>query len=214
MKKTQVLEHIAHNRVFSVIRDDAKFAPYDVARALIDGGLTTIELSMDIPNVVEIIEELTKEENVLIGACSVITAQQVQQAIQAGAQFIDTPVMEMSVIKFSKGDMKVPLIIGASTANEAYQSWKLNTLYTKIFPTKAMGGVKYIAYMMKIMPFLRLIASSGISVKDFTEYLEVGASAVGLGRKLYGDASTLAEITTRAKIVRTKLEEYLDKENS
>ncbi len=209
MTKEQVLEHINKNRVFSVIRDDGTFAPYDVARALIDGGLTTIEISMDIPNAIEIIEKL-QPENILLGACSVITAQQVQQAIQAGAQFIDTPVMEMSVIKFSKGDAKVPLIIGASTANEAYESWKLNTLYTKIFPTKAMGGVKYIAYMMRIMPFLRLIASSGISTKDFTEYLEVGAVAVGLGRKLYADAANFQEITMRAKAVKTKLEIYLE----
>ncbi len=213
MTKEKVLEHISRNRVFSVIRDDGDFAPYDVARALIDGGLTTIEISMDIPNSIEIIEKL-QPENILLGACSVITAQQVQAAIKAGAQFIDTPVMEMSVIKFSKGDMKVPLIIGASTANEAYQSWKLNTLYTKIFPTKAMGGVKYIAYMMKIMPFLRLIASSGISMKDFTEYLEVGASAVGLGRKIYTHADSLKEITDRAKAVRQRLEEFLDKQNS
>ena len=209
MIKEQVLGHISKNRVFSVIRDDGKFAPYDIARALIDGGLTTIEISMDIPNAVEIIEKLSTQD-VLVGACSVLTAQQVQQAIQAGALFIDTPVMEMSVVKFSKGDAKVPLIIGASTANEAYQSWKLNTLYTKIFPTKAMGGVKYIAYMMRIMPFLRLIASSGISMKDFTEYLDVGAAAVGLGRKLYGDASDLNEITSRAKSVKTKLVEYLE----
>jgi len=210
MIKEQVIEHINKNRVFSVIRDDGKFAPYDVARALIDGGLTTIEVSMDIPNAVEIIEKLSKED-VLVGACSVLTAQQVQQAIQAGALFIDTPVMEMSVVKFSKGDAKVPLIIGASTANEAYQSWKLNTLYTKIFPTKAMGGVKYIAYMMRIMPFLRLIASSGISMKDFTEYLDVGASAVGLGRKLYSDAADLKEITARATSVKSKLVEYLER---
>ena len=210
MLKEQVLGHINKNRVFSVIRDDGKFAPYDVARALIDGGLTTLEISMDIPNAVEIIEKLSIQD-VLVGACSVLTAQQVQQSIQAGALFIDTPVMEMSVVKFSKGDAKVPLIIGASTANEAYQSWKLNTLYTKIFPTKAMGGVKYIAYMMRIMPFLRLIASSGISMKDFTEYLDVGAAAVGLGRKLYGDASDLKEITSRARAVKSKLEEYLEK---
>ena len=209
MIKEQVLGHINKNRIFSVIRDDGKFAPYDIARALIDGGLTTLEISMDIPNAVEIIEKLSKED-VLVGACSVLTAQQVQMAIQAGALFIDTPVMEMSVVKFSKGDAKVPLIIGASTANEAYQSWKLNTLYTKIFPTKAMGGVKYIAYMMRIMPFLRLIASSGISMKDFTEYLDVGAAAVGLGRKLYGDAADLKEITARAKSVKSKLVEYLE----
>lgn len=209
MTKEQVLEHINKNRVFSIVRDDGPFAPYDVARALIDGGLTTIEVSMGIPNAIEIIEKL-QPENILLGACTVITAQQVQQAIQAGAQFIDTPVMEMSVIKFSKGDMKVPLIVGASTANEAYESWKLNTLFTKIFPTEAMGGVEYIAYIMKIMPFLRLIATTGISPENFTEYLDVGAFAVGLGRKLYADAENLGVITKRAKTVKAKLEDYLN----
>jgi len=210
MTKQKVLEHINKNRVFSVIRGGEKFAPYDIARALIDGGLTTVEISVDVPNSLEVLEKL-KTEDILLGACSIITAQQVQAAIRAGAQFIDTPVLEMSVIKFSKGDAQVPLIVGASTANEAYESWKLNTLYTKIFPTKEMGGVDYIAYMMHIMPFLRLIASSGITEEDFTKYLDAGAAAVGLGRSLYADAASLAEVTARAKSVRTKLTEYLNK---
>ena len=210
MTKQKVLEHIKKNRVFSVIRSGERFEPYDIARALIDGGLTTIELAIDVPNSIEIFEKL-KSEDILLGACSVITAQQVQDALQAGAQFIDTPVLEMSVIKFSKGDAQVPLIVGASTVNEAYESWKLNTLYTKIFPTKEMGGVNYIAYMMHIMPFLRIIASSGITEDDFTKYLDVGAAAVALGRSLYADATSLAEVTSRAKAVRGKLEEYLNK---
>ena len=210
MTKQKVLEHINKNRVFSVIRSGDKFAPYDIARALIDGGLTTIEVSVDIPDSIGIIEKL-KSEDILLGACSVITAQQVQTAIQAGAQFIDTPVLEMSVIKFSKGDAQVPLIIGASTLNEAYESWKLNTLYTKIFPTKEMGGVDYIGYIRHIMPFMRLIAGGGITEEDFTKYLDVGATAVALGRCLYEDASSLAEVTSRAKAVKTKLTEYLEK---
>ena len=210
MTKQKVLEHINRNRVFSLIRGWGKFAPYDIARALIDGGLTTIELSVDIPNSTEIFEKL-KSENILLGACSVITAQQVQKALQAGAQFIDSPVLEMSVIKFSKGDAQVPLITGASTVNEAYESWKLNTLYTKIFPTKEMGGVDYIAYIMHMMPFLRIVAGGGITEEDFTKYLDVGASAVSLGRCLYEDANSLAEITAKAKAVKKKLTDYLNK---
>lgn len=209
MTKKAVLDYISKNRVFSLIRNGEKFAPYDIARALIDGGLTSIEISMDIPNALEIIEKL-HHENILLGACSVITAQQVQNSIQAGAQFIDTPVQEMSVIRFSKGDAKVPLIVGATTANEAYQSWKLNALYTKIYPTKELGGVDHIAYMMHIMPFLRLIASSGITPNDFVDYLEAGAAAVCLGRTLYNDANTLSDITKLAKEVKGKLENYLE----
>jgi len=210
MTKKAVLDYISKNRVFSLIRNGEKFAPYDIARALIDGGLTSIEISMDIPNALEIIEKL-RAENILLGACSVITAQQVQNSIQAGAQFIDTPVQEMSVIRFSKGDAKVPLIVGATTANEAYQSWKLNALYTKIYPTKELGGVDHIAYMMHIMPFLRLIASSGITPSDLVEYLEAGAAAVCLGRTLYNDANNLSDITKLAKEVKTKLEVYFEK---
>jgi len=210
MTKDLVLKHIKKNKVFSLIRNECKFAPYDAARALIDGGLTTIELSMDIPNVTKVFEKL-KPENILLGACSVITAQQVQCAIQAGAQFIDTPVMEMSVIKYSKGDAKVPLIVGASTVNEAYESWKAHTLYTKIFPTKELGGADYIAYLMHIMPFLKLIASSGVTAEDFTDYFDAGAVAVGLGRNLYKDVSSLNEITLKAKAIRKKLDEYIEK---
>ena len=117
----------------------------------------------------------------------------------------------MSVIKYSKGDAQVPIIVGASTVNEDYESWKLHTLYTKIFPTKEMGGVDYISYMMHIMPFLRIVAGGGVTEDDFTKYLDAGATAVALGRCLYEDANTLAEVTSRAKDVRAKLDKYLEK---
>ena len=209
MNKQHVFEQIKHNKVFSVIRDYDRFKPYDIARALIDGGLTSLEISMDIPNAIEIIQKLNSE-NILLGACSVITAQQVQEALLAGAKFIDTPILEMSVIKFSKGDAQVPVIVGATTANEAYQNWKLNTLYTKIFPTAELGGVNYISYLVHIMPFLRLVASSGITMEDYTKYLDAGAIAVALGRCLYEEATCLSDITKNAKQVRESLNKYIE----
>ena len=87
---------------------------------------------------------------------------------------------------------------------------KLNALYTKIYPTKELGGVEHIAYMMHIMPFLRLIASSGITPDDFVYYLKAGAAAVCLGRTLYNDANTLSDVTKLAKEVKSKLENYLE----
>ncbi len=208
-KKQKLLEHINSNKVFSIIRSDEKFEPLKIAKALIEGGLTTIEISLDIPNAGDIISELSKENDILLGACSVITVQQASCAIKAGAMYIDTPVFDMSIVKFAKG-MGTPLIMGASTANEAYASWKLNSTLTKIFPTKAMGGVQYISDILRMLPFLTILASSGIEITDFVDYLKAGAAAVGIGKSLYADAKSYDDITNNAKIVRRKLKEYFD----
>ena len=208
-KKQKLLEHINNNKVFSIIRSHEKFEPLNIAKALIDGGLTTIEISLDIPNATDIISELSKESDILLGACSVITAKQTSCAIEAGAMYIDTPVFDMSIVKFAKG-FDTPIIMGASTANEAYASWKLNSTLTKIFPTKAMGGVQYISDILRMLPFLNLIASSGIEIDDFVDYLKAGATAVGIGKSLYTDAKSYNEITENAKTVRKLLKAYFD----
>ncbi|MDD3594566.1 MAG: bifunctional 4-hydroxy-2-oxoglutarate aldolase/2-dehydro-3-deoxy-phosphogluconate aldolase [Candidatus Gastranaerophilales bacterium] len=208
MKKQNVLAHLEKSKVFTVIRESKNFKTLDVVKALVKGHLTTIEISMDIPNAIEIIREMSKDNKVLLGACSIITTCQAQAAVDAGAQFLDTPVIEMSIVKFAKG-VDVPLIMGASTANEAYESWKLNTLLTKIFPAKDMGGAEYISDIMRAMPFLKLIATSGVEIDDFLDYIEAGAIAVGLGKSLFENAKSLEEITQRALLVREKLDKYL-----
>jgi 2-keto-3-deoxy-6-phosphogluconate aldolase len=61
-----------------------------------------------------------------------------------------------------------------------------------------------------MLPFLNLIASSGIEINDFVEYLKAGATAVGIGKSLYANASDYNEITENAKTVRKKLKEYFE----
>jgi 2-dehydro-3-deoxyphosphogluconate aldolase/(4S)-4-hydroxy-2-oxoglutarate aldolase len=206
--KSKVLKTLEGNKVFAVVREKNPQKVIDISKAIIDGGIKTLEITTDCADSCGAISELSVIKNVIIGAGSIITSQQAQEGIQAGAKFLVTPVLEMSIVKFCKG-RGIPLVTGASTANEAYSSWKVDNSIIKIFPAKAMGGPEYIRDILKAMPFLKLMPTSGIEIEDFLEYLKAGAVAVGIGKTLYYDAPDYKTITQRAAIVANKLEEYL-----
>ena len=123
--------------------------------------------------------------------------QQAEKAIEAGAEILSSPIFQMNLVKISK-DKAIPLMAGVSTANEAYNAWKTRVPLLKIFPAKDLGGVLYIQDLLRPMPFLNVVPSGNIDLKDVPAYLEAGAVAVGVGRGFYKDSS-FAEITKKAR---------------
>ena len=101
------------------------------------------------------------------------------------------------MVKISK-DAMVPLIAGASTANEAYNAWKARVPLIKIYPITAMGGVLYVEDLLRPMPFLKILVQGNVKLNEAKSYFEAGAYAVGIGRDLY-DGYSYSEITKRAK---------------
>lgn len=204
MSEFQIINEIEQNQVLAVVRHDDYKKEADIAKAIIEGGIRTIEITLECDNCFKAIQEISKIEGVSVAAGSIVTTQQAQQAYEAGAKLLVSPVLEMSVIKFCKW-RKIPLIVGASTANEAYNAWKMGAQMVKIFPAHALGGPEYIRDILKPMPFLRLMPTSGVQVDDFKDYLDAGAVAVGMGKSLYKNTSDLNSITDNAKQVAQKL---------
>lgn len=209
MIKHETIKRLEDNKIFAVVREKDPQKAIDIAKALIEGGLKTVEITTDCSDVCKAIYNLSNIDKILIGAGSIITNQQAQVGIQAGAKFLVTPVLEMSIVKFCKG-RGIPLITGASTANEAYECWKLDNSIIKMYPAQAMGGPDYIKDILKSMPFLKLMPTSGVQLNDFIDYLNAGAVAVGMGKAFYGDNPDFATITKRAKLVSKKLEDHMN----
>ncbi len=206
-KQYSIINKIEDSKIFAVVRADETNSTLDIAKALVEGGLKTIEISMDCPNAIQAIKELSQIKDLSVAAGSIISNKQAKVAIEAGAELIVSPVYEMSLVKFCKG-YRVPFICGASTATEAYNAWKMGVSITKIFPVKALGGPRYIKDILKPMPFLRTMPTSGVHPEDFIEYLKSGAIAVGMGRTLYERETELSTITQKTKAVVQKLKEF------
>ena len=114
----------------------------------------------------------------------------------------------MNMVKISK-NKRIPFIAGASTANEAYNAWKSRIPLIKLYPTDAMGGVKYIEDILRQMPFLNLMPMGNIKLNEVVTYIRAGASAVGVGRDFYL-GFTPKEITARTKEILSEVKDFTE----
>ena len=182
------IDKISEEKIFAVLRIQEVEKTKNIIKALVDGGINIIEIVIEKPETVKLLEEITKEDNrPLIMAGGIITQRQAQIAINSGADVIVSPVFQMNLVRLCKGQ-KIPLIMTATTPNEAYSAWKARTQLIKISPANPMGGAEYIEDILRPMKFINIIAAGNIKINDIPCYLKAGAKAVGIGRALYKEA--------------------------
>ncbi len=188
-------DKLKENKVLPIIRSSNPEEVKGIVRALIEGGLDMMEVNVENPRIFEAIDELSSEAVICAGG--IITSIQAQSAIDCGAKIISSPIFQDNLLKLSK-DKQIPFIAGTSTANEAYNAWKLRIPVVKIYPITAMGGVEYLENLLRPMPFLNVIPQGNVALSEVKDYIKAGALAVGVGRNLTKGA-TYAEITKRTK---------------
>lgn len=193
-------------KISAIIRTDDKDYSLKIARALIDGGISIIEITVENPIMYEVVKELRETSDATISAGGVITARQAQSAIQAGADAIVSPIFQPNLVRLCR-EKNIPVITTATTPNEAYNAWQAGVPLIKIFPSAQMGGAVYIQDLLRPMPFLNIIATGNILLENFHEYLEVGANAVAIGRDFWKN-STFEEIKSKAKAAMSKVKNF------
>lgn len=188
-----IIQAIKENKIYGIIREDDTKKAIEIANAYIKGGIKVIEIN----STIDAIREVSKNENVFVAQGGVITSSQALDGIQAGAKLLVSPILQMNLVKLSSGH-KIPLMLTATTPNEAYTAWKARVPVIKIYPIKDLGGADYIEELLRPMKFLNVMPTGSIKIKDIKEYLKKGATAVGLGHELYYN-KTIDEIITSAK---------------
>lgn len=192
------IEKIEKEKIFAVLRNQNPEATENIINAITDGGINIVEIVIENPEMVGLMQKITKQPSrPMIMAGGIITQRQAQIAIDSGADVIVSPVFQMNLVRLCKSQ-RIPLIMTATTPNEAYSAWKARTQLIKISPANPMGGAEYIEDILRPMRFLNIIAAGSIKINDIQSYIKAGAKAVGLGRALYKDAG-YEEIKNRAK---------------
>ena len=190
-----LIKKLSEEKIFPVIRSKNAQNAIDTAKALIDGGITVLEINVENPDIFKAIEEVSKSACVCAGG--IITSIQAEAAIASGAKILSSPIFSMNLVKLSK-DKRRPFIAGTSTANEAYNAWKARIPLVKIYPITAMGGAMYVEDLLRPMPFLNIMPLGNVKLNEVSSYIKAGAKVVGVGRDFY-DGYSLSEITKRAK---------------
>ncbi|HOM43089.1 MAG: bifunctional 4-hydroxy-2-oxoglutarate aldolase/2-dehydro-3-deoxy-phosphogluconate aldolase [Tepidanaerobacteraceae bacterium] len=151
------------------IEDVNKAVP--VAKALCDGGLNCAEITFRTANADKAIKSITSAmPNMLIGAGTVLTTEQVDKAIEAGAKFIVSPGFNPEVVRYCI-ERNVLIIPGCSSPSDIEQAIKLNLEVVKFFPAEALGGIKTIKAIAAPYVGLKFVPTGGINEKNMNEYL-------------------------------------------
>lgn len=200
------IQKIFDKKAYGVVRVSAPERVIEIATSLCKAGVDLIEIIIQNPEILDVIHYLNSTEKMTIMAGGIITQRQAQTAINAGASGIVSPVFQMNLVRICQTH-KLPLIMTATTPNEAYSAWKARTPLIKVYPTTPMGGVMYIEDMLRSMPFLNVIATGNIKIESVSNYLKAGAVAVGIGRDLY-DNQDAAGIEEKARELISQVEKF------
>lgn len=166
--------------VVPVVKVHTPDAGVRVAQALVRGGVPVIELTLRTSAALETIRAIAEEvPEILLGAGTVTTPEQVALVVEAGARFIVTPgaphALQQAVL-----DAGVPALLGASTLTEMMQLASQGWRTLKFFPAEAAGGTKFLASVRGPLPELRFCPTGGINIGNAPEYLELpNIAAVG-----------------------------------
>lgn len=147
-------------------------------------GLTTIEITVNTENAFELIKDSvsTHGGSLNIGAGSVCTMDELLKSLDAGSQFIVTPILNRDVVIHCK-KMEIPCFIGAFTPTEILEAWTLGASMVKVFPAGLLGA-KYIKELKGPLQDIKLVPTGGINLENMDEFLLAGVDGFGLGSSL------------------------------
>ena len=154
-----------------VIDDASKAVP--VAKALVDGGLPVIEITMRTAAAADAISAIRAEvPDAVVGAGTVLSRGQAVAIAAAGASFIVSPGLHDDVVS-AANDLSLPVIPGVATATEAQHAWNLGLRMLKFFPAGQAGGIGMLKALSAVFRDVVFMPTGGVSAKNLAEYLAV-----------------------------------------
>ena len=185
MDKQKVRDRIIEIGIVPVVRASSPGEACVAAEAVCQGGIPIVEITMTVPGAVDVIRELVKNcaSDVLIGAGTVLDPEAARRCLDAGAQFLVSPGLNLKTVEFAVREGKL-IMAGALTPTEVITAWDAGADFVKIFPCGQVGGAKYIKALKGPLPQIPLVPTGGVNLNTAAEFIEAGAAALGIGGEL------------------------------
>lgn len=188
MGKEKTLELIKKTGIVPVIRAKSADEALKLTEAIYEGGINIFEITMTVPGAIEVIKELIQKykdnDDVIIGAGSVLDAPTAKMAIQAGAKFVVGPSFDEEMVKLCNR-YQIPVIPGAVTPTEVVTAMEAGADVVKIFPA-TLFGPKIIKAIKGPIPYAPLLPTGGVNLDNVADWIKAGSYAVGAGSAIVG----------------------------
>jgi 2-dehydro-3-deoxyphosphogluconate aldolase/(4S)-4-hydroxy-2-oxoglutarate aldolase len=183
--REQVIQRIVEIGVVPVIRASSPKLARAAADAVAEGGIPVFEITMTVPNAIQVIRELAKDNRAgfLVGAGTVLDADAALLCLDAGAQFLVSPGLDIGTIGVARKS-DVPMLPGALTPTEIMAAAKAGADMIKVFPCSSVGGPAYIKALRGPFPKLAFIPTGGVNLDNAADFIRAGAAALGVGGEL------------------------------
>jgi 2-dehydro-3-deoxyphosphogluconate aldolase/(4S)-4-hydroxy-2-oxoglutarate aldolase len=186
--RRDLLRIFGEDRLVAVIRTGSPLIARQAAQAMSEAGVRLVEITLTVPDAFEIIEELALDDKFaargsIVGAGTVLSGAQAEQALSAGARFLVSAVLVPEMIRAARARdaMSMP---GTMTPTEMIRAAELGADFIKVFPVSAIGGPDFIANVRRALVHLPLVATGNIELDEVPEYLRAGVVGFGVGGPL------------------------------
>ncbi|NLM96827.1 MAG: bifunctional 2-keto-4-hydroxyglutarate aldolase/2-keto-3-deoxy-6-phosphogluconate aldolase [Halanaerobiaceae bacterium] len=189
MPKIENLKRIEETGIVAVVRAENPEQALKIADAVKAGGIQAIEITMTVPGAIDVIRELAetyRNNEILIGAGSVLDAETARACLLAGAEYIVSPCLDEDTIKLCNSYQKI-VMPGAMSVTEVHKAMQYGADVVKIFPA-TLFGPKIIKAIKGPIPQAPLLPTGGVSLDNVKEWINAGSFAVGVGSELTAGA--------------------------
>ncbi|HEV3202914.1 MAG TPA: bifunctional 4-hydroxy-2-oxoglutarate aldolase/2-dehydro-3-deoxy-phosphogluconate aldolase [Gemmataceae bacterium] len=184
MSKDKYLRQVLDCGIIAVVRSPDSRQLVEVARALADGGVPVLEITMSVPNALEVLGRVRSAlgERVLLGAGTVLDPETARAVLLAGAEYIVAPTVNLDVIRMCRryGKLVMP---GAFTPTEILAAWEAGADIVKVFPAD-VAGPAFIRALRGPLPQIRMMPTGGVDISNAAAFLKAGACCLGVGSHL------------------------------
>jgi len=205
MNREKILQEILKRKAIAVLRVKEEEKLQRVIEAIYFGGVSVAEITMTVPNAIQLIEQMNKklDKNIIIGVGSVLNSKTAEDAIEAGAKYVVSPILKKEIIDTAH-KFDVPAMPGCFTPSEIQTAFEWGADIVKVFPADIVG-IEFFKAILAPMPHLKLMPTGGVSLTNAGEWLKAGACAVGIGSALL-DKKAIQEdnylkLTENAKLI-------------
>src|SRR6202451_4115231 len=181
LNRDEVRARILEIGIVPAVRVTSEHVARFAAEAVAAGGIPIVEIEMTVPGAISVIHYLVENiPDMLVGAGSVYDTETARRCIGAGAGFLTTDGLDLSIIEFANKE-EIAVWPAALTPTEVITAWKAGPDFVKVFPCAPVGGESYIRTLKKALMHIPLIAAGGVNQQTAPKFILAGATALGVG---------------------------------